>query len=396
MKDHQAAPGAEHRPPMAGHFEGRISGPIDSHPESRVHNSQPEGIGRVVALDGLCAWNNLGRNVVFADTELRILAVFDETRFPDDDEPSQYDLDIHAIVDLPGSGHIATLNHLGDVRVFGASDIRRSGPVRSVRPLFTLEFVADVERAVVVGGQLVGSQPRSLRAGGVLVSEPLTPRGARGAGPLGTDVRLERHGEVTALGAFPSLGNDVIAMGGEGWVSLVSPGEGPADPPRWKVAIGFRAAGFMWDGALLWAAGSEISPATIDDYDWEQRRGGGFAGLDPADGSVVVAGEFTRDPAWGTGGVAVAKAPGVLLGVGRRGELCLFDPIGGQSIGTSPPLASHSLGIAHAAVVGDRLVYGWNRGGYRLHTCSLSPTAASEAGAGNEVGRRRRPTSRTA
>ena len=107
------------------------------------------------------------------DTELRILAVFDETRFPDDDEPSQYDLDIHAILDLPGSGHIATLNHLGDVRVFGASDIRRPGPVRSVRPLFTLEFVADVERAVVVGGQLVGSQPRSLRAGGVLVSEPL-------------------------------------------------------------------------------------------------------------------------------------------------------------------------------------------------------------------------------
>ena len=66
MTDHQAAPGAGHRPPTASHLDGRISGPLDSHPESRVHNSQPEGIGRVVALEGLCAWNNLGRNVVFA------------------------------------------------------------------------------------------------------------------------------------------------------------------------------------------------------------------------------------------------------------------------------------------------------------------------------------------
>ena len=44
---------------------------VDAHPESRVHNSQPHGIGRVVALDGLCAWNNLGRNVVFAGEDFR-------------------------------------------------------------------------------------------------------------------------------------------------------------------------------------------------------------------------------------------------------------------------------------------------------------------------------------
>ena len=38
---------------------------IDSYPESRVRNSQPHGIGRVAALDGIGAWSNLGRNVVF-------------------------------------------------------------------------------------------------------------------------------------------------------------------------------------------------------------------------------------------------------------------------------------------------------------------------------------------
>ena len=44
---------------------------IDSHPESQVRNSQPHGIGRVAALDGLSAWSNLGRNVVFVGPDLR-------------------------------------------------------------------------------------------------------------------------------------------------------------------------------------------------------------------------------------------------------------------------------------------------------------------------------------
>ena len=55
---------------------------VDAHPESRVHNSQPHGIGRVVALDGLFAWNNLGRNVVFAGEDFRPRAVFDESYEP--------------------------------------------------------------------------------------------------------------------------------------------------------------------------------------------------------------------------------------------------------------------------------------------------------------------------
>src|SRR4029079_2651285 len=62
---------------------------VDAYPESRVHNSQPHGIGRVAALDGLWAWNNLGRNVVFAGEDFSPRAVFDESVFSED-EPSQY------------------------------------------------------------------------------------------------------------------------------------------------------------------------------------------------------------------------------------------------------------------------------------------------------------------
>ena len=152
---------------------------VDAYPESRVHNSQPHGIGRVVALDGLCAWNNLGRNVVFAGEDLRPRAVFDESVFSED-EPSQYDLDVHAILDVPSAGIVVTLNHFGMVRAFRRSDDPcTAGPLRRVAPVWTRTFAADVERAVVVGDRLVGSRPREQNAPGLLVSEPLTTTAAQ-------------------------------------------------------------------------------------------------------------------------------------------------------------------------------------------------------------------------
>src|SRR5215211_2733339 len=88
---------------------------IDSFPASRVRNSQAHGVGRVVTLDSGGAWSNLGRNVVFVGPDLRPRALFGESAFSED-EPSQYDLDVHAILDLPDAGLVVALNHLGTVR----------------------------------------------------------------------------------------------------------------------------------------------------------------------------------------------------------------------------------------------------------------------------------------
>src|SRR5206468_8791840 len=124
---------------------GRAS--VDAHSERGVHNSQPEGIGRVAPVAFGAAWNNLGRNVVFADPRFRPVAVFDESAFADD-EPSQYDLDVHAILDLPGTGTVLTLNHFGAVRCFDvATGARGADGVGKARPEWTLTFLADVERA---------------------------------------------------------------------------------------------------------------------------------------------------------------------------------------------------------------------------------------------------------
>lgn len=346
---------------------------LDSHPDSRVRNSQPAGIGRVVALGDGCAWNNLGRNVVFASRSFEPRAVFDQTEFPDDDEPSQYDLDVHAILDVPGAGVVVVLNHLGILRGFRRSEIDASGPLRRIDPVWARTFEADVERVVVVGDRLVGSRPREQRAGGVLLSEPITAVPDRS--PLDARVQLGDWNMVTAIGRLLVDGRECIAVGGGGRVAVAPVDDGRVGPLRWEVGVDFEPAAFAWDGHALWAAGPDLGAAEIDDYDWEKLRGGGFAGLDPGDGGAVVRGRFGHDPAWGSGGTAVVIARDLVCALGRTGEIDVYSTEGGTPRRRTAGFAAESLGIAHAAVVGDSVLFGFNRGGYRLHTVPVSMLA---------------------
>ncbi len=103
----------------------------------------------MVALGDLVCWNNLGRNVVFADAGLRPCAIFGTTLFPDDDEASQYDLDVHAILDVPELELVVVLNHFGTVRGFRRRDLLglHSTGTSSHRSA-VWSFLADVERTV--------------------------------------------------------------------------------------------------------------------------------------------------------------------------------------------------------------------------------------------------------
>jgi hypothetical protein len=346
---------------------------LDSHPESRVENSQPAGIGRVADLGDMCAWNNLGRNVVFASRTFEPRAVFDQTQFPDDDEPSQYDLDVHAILDVPAAGVVVVLNHLGLLRAFRRAEVHTTGALRRIDPVWTASFAPDMERVVAIGDCLLGSRPREQHAGGVLVSEPIKDT-ADGAG-LDARVELEAWGMVTALGAVNDGEHDCAAVGGGGRVGLVPIDRDNVGRLRWEVGVDFEPAAFGCDRQLLWVAGPELGAAGIDDYDWEKLRGGGFAALDLTDGDTVIRGRFAHDLAWGNGGSAVVIADGMVCGIGRTGEVHVYSAAGGDHRTRTDAFASNSLGIAHAAVVGDRILYGFNRGGYRLHTVALSTLA---------------------
>ena len=335
---------------------------IDSAPLSRVQNSQPAGIGRLVRLGNRCAWNNLGRNVVFADASLRPVAIFGGTMFPDDDEASQFDLDIHAIVELTGTGQVAVLNHLGALRIFEPS--WSGAPARAVGPdlneVRQLEFVDDIERVVGLGDRLVTSRPRGQRLDGVMVSEPIGAARQR----LGWSTAQEPLGFVTALAARSTPdGTGWVALGGEGWARLVEARHGRLGTTRWQTAVDFCCAVLVACGPSLWAAGSALGGAGVDDYDWGQLGGGGLAQLDLSTGAAVASARF--------GDTALVVADGVPYGVGRSGELHALAPGAGVTTRVTDRLAPHPLGIAHAAVVGDQLVIGFNRGGYRLHVVPL-------------------------
>ena len=187
---------------------------MDSLPMSRV-GELPTGWHRSdrFSRQQRCAWNNLGRNVVFADASLRPLAIFGDTLFPDDDEASQFDLDIHAIVELADTGQIAVVNHLGSVRIFEPPRFYEPGPVMTpyLNETRRLEFVDDIERMVGLGDRLVTSRPRGRASG----------RGAGDASPspphaecLEADTAHESFGFVTALAAEIDVGGH--RLGGPG------------------------------------------------------------------------------------------------------------------------------------------------------------------------------------
>jgi len=343
---------------------------MDSLPLSRVVNSQPAGIGRMVSLGRRCAWNNLGRNVVFADDRLRPLAIFGDTMFPEDDEASQFDLDIHAVVELADSGQIAVMNHLGSVRIFEplASLEPGAGVGPDLNEARRIDFVDDVERVVGLGHRLVTSRPRGRRLGGVLVTQPIASSGHC----LDADTAHESFGFVTALAASSTPdGTGWVALGGDGRVRLVEVDRGRLGATRWETAVHFLSGALAVCGTALWAAGSALGGAGLDDYAWEKLGGGGLAQLDLASGAVMASAHLGGDLAWGSGGAPLVVADGVPCGVGRCGELHVLPPGARVTIQLTGALAPHPLGIAHAAVVGGQLVMGFNRGGYQLHTVPL-------------------------
>jgi hypothetical protein len=343
-----------------------ISREVDAAPDIGVRNSQPEGIGRLVCLGDLVCWNNLGRNVVFADRRLRPRAVFGSTLFPGQDEPSQYDLDVHAIIDERDLRCVLVLNHLGTIRGFRSADLLRPRGLRAVEPTMLWSFSADVERTVLAGGRLIGSRPRSEGAPGLLVSAPLATLSDEGSIPTQPDG--ERFGEVTALGVVPSPAGPLIAVGGDGRLALAPLVGDRFASPRWVADLGFRVASIEWHRDALWAAGPE-RVGVVDDYDWEQLKGGGFAALDPVDGATLACGPLPPDVAWGAGGVAVVPFGRLVAAAGRAGRLYLIDPRNPAGNRSTDSLSDGpSLGIAHMAVVGRRVVYGFNRAGYRLYS----------------------------
>jgi hypothetical protein len=216
------------------------------------------------------------------------------------------------------------------------------------------------------------------RAGGVLVSPPLDS--IRLGKPIPTELAAEPFGEVTALEVIRGGADPLIALGGDGRVALAPLAGGGLGRPIWEARVGFRVAVLIWDARVLWAGGPDRPVAAVDDYDWESLRAGGFTALDASDGEALVSGPLPADVAWGSGGVALVRFGPFLGAVGRSGCLHLVNPREPTAWRSTGALSTSSLGIAHAAAVGARVVYGFNRGGYRLRSVGQPDT--DDAGLG--------------
>jgi len=356
---------------------------IDAAPERGVRNSQAEGIGRVAGVGNLVCWNNLGRNVVFADRSFHPRRVLGSTLFPGEDEPSQYDLDVHAVLDGRGLGVVLVLNHLGIVRVLERSELSGSGPLRLVEPRVLTSFAPDVERTVVAGRSLVASRPRLERAGGVLVSPPLDRASLDRATvdrPIPFELAAEPFGEVTALEVVGGRAEPLVALGGDGRVALAPLAGAGLGRSLWEAEVDFRVAVLIWDAGVLWAGGPDRPVGALDDYDWESLGAGAFTALDVRGGEPLISGPLPADVAWGSGGVALVRLGPFLAAIGRSGCVHLVRPTEPTAWQSTALISTASLGIAHAAAVGGHLLYGFNRGGYRLRAIAQPDT--DDAGPG--------------
>jgi hypothetical protein len=372
-------------------MSGRYRGAIATHPDSPVVNSQPAGIGRLSVFPSpraggtdRLAINNLGRNLEFARLDGAALVptgVFASTDFPNEDEPSQFDLDFHDVLLLEEAGLALALNHHGLLRAFPAAEAW--GRAGAVVPSRSWRWAGDVVRSVAVGSCLVstgsaGYAVEEPARPGIFVSAPLDR--LREEGVLAAVPYLERWGAAGALAVDPRGRGLLVGFGSR--VALASierraSGEIRLGAILWERRVEFRVAWLAWDGdsGAAWAAGPEQPrrPAGEDPSAADGRTldGGGAVCLEAGSGRALGKIRFSCRLAWGNGGVPLCVTPGGggLLGMGADGALTAFTLRAGEeswkaAIG-EPPL--RPLGIAHMALAGRWVLCGFNRDGFRLH-----------------------------
>ena len=261
---------------------------------------------------------------------------------------------------------VLTLNHLGMLRAYSAEDIRRPGPLRRVAPVVD----ADVRAR-----RRARRRPRR-SARRIPAARRRRARAARHRAALGED----GPGRSTTARATGGVRDGHRArrlarrQGRRRCARRQRAGEPrpgdrrtgrstPVDRRR-----GLRSDGLLWDGAQVWAAGSE----RVAQRHRRLRLGSARAAVasprsipPTAASSCAVASRTT----WRGATVAshVVLVSGALCGIGRRGEVYTFDTRDGTRSRRAPPIADSSLGIAHAAARGDQVLFGFNRGGYRLY-----------------------------
>ena len=344
---------------------------VDSNPDSRVVNAQPKGIGRVTALDDFVAINNLGRNIEFSrwgNGKLEPFAVFQDTVFPEDDEPSQFDLDMHAITWTPGKEHVFAVNHYGLIRLF------KLLPNMDLKPEHQLLWPGDVERFAFAGGRLASTSPQGYSVKdpaqpGVLLSVPWADCLKKGE-RIEFDVLWPSWGITTALAADDAA----LAFAAGTRLGIAEMSEFARLEMEMDLPFIVKWIQFVNGGEKIVVAGFSRSGHDAGENDWHSLTGGGFGLVDLRRQALVALGEFDVDLAWGNGGVPLTLSEDgrTIFGVDKRGKLYAWDiHKENQKARVVFAGAGKELGMAHLDRLGSRLYCGFNRDGYRMRVYPL-------------------------
>jgi len=377
---------------------------LATHSLSSVSNSQPAGIGRLAAIGELLVINNLGRNVEVADPHgdsLVPIHLFKQTAFPEDDQPSQFDLDIHGFLSCADRRHLISINHYGVIRLLapvGRGDALARHHMESSLELISqrnLKWPGDAERFVFAGSSLLSSSPRGYAVSdaietGILVSEnwdqaiagnPLS-KGERFGAIDAHHLRYRRElgdwGIVTALALSNCQQMLAVAAGQRLAVFQLSYDRHKnvaLEQSLWErtMACTISWLHFSQDSEDLLVAGCSLSCKDDNGADWDALSGGTLASLDRQTGESRWHQELGITLAWGNGGDPLVYVAGrkLIAGVERTGALYIWNLSGGSAQAASQPQSRESMGIAHIARLGSSIYCGFNRGGYNLFKYSL-------------------------
>ncbi len=332
---------------------------IKTHPDSPVRNSQMEGIGRIEAFGNTVVINNLGRNIEtchFENGGLHRPSFYQETAYPDHDELSQFDLDMHAFLMSPDRRHLLALNHHGLVRVFEMPAFRH---VRS------LQWYGDVERTVLIDGCLIGTSPNGFATedparDGIVIGKSWEESNGR----ISFSFELSDWGKVSAIAQI-CPGNALAIAAGQR-LGLFSVKGAAISSLLWQIDLPF---------AILWIKDNPAQKKILVAGDSP------FAVLDADSGRLLQQFRLTPALAWGNGAVPLTLAHDQLIGADRLGGIYSWSLKAEDSDSASPKTlltetAAQPLGFAHMAISGNHVLCGYNRGGYKI-LCAPLPNSTS-------------------
>ena len=354
---------------------------IETETRARVHNTQIPGIGRLEHVLGLIAISNLSRNILFCTPELTTKAVYSETVFADLDKQSQFDLDIHAFVAVDGK--IAAPNHYGLIRFFDVPALQHLD--QWVTTSAMAHWPGDVERFTTAHGCLLSSSPLGYSVStkaqaGLLISTDvgrhLKAHAAHSEpAELPYHIHLQSWGFTSAIVVNEKARQIAVAAGGRVGIfpyKIKASGELDLLDPVIEFNSGFHTSALAFlDNGELFAAGHAPTKEELNPLDWDEIGGGGWCLIGP-DGHIIQH-QFGKDLAWGNGGdpVQYHAASQSVFGVDKLGGIHCWNARSGGYRLLFEPFFETTRGIAHATMIGNRLLCGFNRDGYRVHEFTI-------------------------